>query len=239
MFDQRVTLLTDYAGQYMQKGRNAEKGGLWSQMIGLFGTHKARPRISGFMGGSDFSQEMLLDEGFAPFCKIDKRVIHLKKNLEEIIVAISEDAEVWDLSDWGEDYIFLTRFIAECYFMITRDDYHIDEDERTVFQALVGCLEATAQEIIDARNIVYWTLVEKVIEDGVVTEEEFSAMAKIRKELELDQHDVDSLHQKALNDYYELIRQQGENDPDGLEQLEKIQEMAHLLNVPLRKTGSK
>lgn len=237
MFDQRATLLSDYAGQYLQKGRDAEAGNLWTQMIGLFGNHKARPMICGFDGG-EVSPEVLFDEGFAPFCKIDQRVIHVKKNQEECTVAISEGARTWDLSDWGEDYMFVTRFIAECYFMITRDDLHIDEDERMVFRALVGCLDATAQEIIDARNIVYWTLVEKVVEDGVVTEEELSAMASIRKELELDQHDVQTLHVKALNDYYELVRKQGEASPDGLEQLDKILKMAQLLNVPLRHSSS-
>ncbi len=235
MFDQRVTLLSDYAGQYMQKGQDRETGGLWKQMIGLFGSQKVRPGISGFQGKLD-STDYLLDEGFALFCKIDNRYIHIKKNQEECQIAISEGGKVWDLTDWGEDYIFITRFIAECYFMITRDDYHIDDDERMVFRALVGCIEASSQEIIDARNIVYWTLVEKVVEDGVVTEEELSAMAKIREELEIDSHDVKDLHIKALNDYYDLVRQRHDDECDGLEELEKIQEMARLLGVPLRKT---
>ncbi len=238
MFDQRVALLSDYAGQYLQKGRDSESGGLWNQMIGLFGTQKVRPGISGFKGELD-NTDFLFDEGFAPFCKIDERVIYLKKNQEECQIAIAANGKVWDLSDWGEDYMFVTRFIAECYFMITRDDFHIDDDERTVFRALVGCIEATAKEIVDARNIVYWTLVEKVVEDGVVTDDELAAMKKIRDELELDSHDVDSLHQKALNDYYDLVRQQSREAEDGLEQLEKIQEMARLLNVPLRKSGGR
>jgi len=133
--------------------------------------------------------------------------------------------------------MFITRFIAECYFMITRDDYHIDDDERTVFRAIVGCIEATSQEILDARNIVYWTLIEKVVEDGVVTEEELSVMAKIRKELEIDSHNVEELHTKALNDYYDLVRQRHKESDYGLEELEKIQEMAKLLNVKLNRVS--
>ena len=236
MFDQRVALLSDYAGQYLQKGRDSESGGLWNQMIGLFGTQKVRPGISGFKGELD-NTDFLFDEGFAPFCKIDERVIYLKKNQEECQIAIAANGKVWDLSDWGEDYMFVTRFIAECYFMITRDDYHIDDDERTVFRAIAGCIEATSREILDARNIVYWTLVEKVVEDGVVTEEELSIMAKIRNELEIDSQNVEDLHTKALNDYYDLVRQQHKESDYGLEELEKIQAMAALLNVKLHRVS--
>ena len=238
MFDQRVALLSDYAGQYLKKGETIEAGSLWTQMISLFGGNKVRPGISGFMGNLS-STDFLLDEGFAPFCKIDDRVIHVKKKQDECQIAISENGQVWDLTDWGEDYIFVTRFIAECYFMITRDDFHIDNDERTVFRALIGCIEATSREIVDARNIVYWTLVEKVVEDGVLTDEELATMEKIRNELEIDSSDVHNLHIKALNDYYELVRKQLGEDDDGLEQLEKIQEMARLLNVPLKKCSGR
>ncbi|HNW11169.1 MAG TPA: hypothetical protein PKI71_07375 [Candidatus Rifleibacterium sp.] len=233
MFDQRVTLLSDYAGQYLQKGQESETGGLWNNMISLFGSRKSRPGISGFQGQLE-SADYLSDEGFAPFCKIDDRIIHVKKNHEECLIAISQNDKVWDLTTWGEDYMFVTRFIAECYFMITRDDYHIDDDERTVFRAIIGCIEANSQEILDARNIVYWTLVEKVVEDGVVTEEELAAMAKIRQELEIDSRNVEELHVKALNDYYDLLRQRHEESDYGLEELEKIQEMAKLLNVKLQ-----
>ena len=144
MFDQRVTLLSDYAGQYLQKGQESETGGLWNNMISLFGSRKSRPGISGFQGQLE-SADYLSDEGFAPFCKIDDRIIHVKKNQEECLIAISQNDKVWDLTTWGEDYMFATRFIAECYFMITRDDYHIDDDERTVFRAIIGCIEANSR----------------------------------------------------------------------------------------------
>ena len=236
MFDQRVTLLSDYAGQYLQKGQESETGCLWNNMINLFGSRRSRPGISGFQGQLE-NADYLSDEGFAPFCKIDDRVIHVKKNQEECVIAISQNDKVWDLTTWGEDYMFVTRFIAECYFMITRDDYHIDDDERTVFRAIAGCIEATSREILDARNIVYWTLVEKVVEDGVVTEEELSIMAKIRNELEIDSQNVEDLHTKALNDYYDLVRQQHKESDYGLEELEKIQAMAALLNVKLHRVS--
>jgi hypothetical protein len=222
MFDQRVTLLSDYAGQYLQKGKNAEGGSLWKQMIDLFASSKARPNIFGFSGSLE-SSDYLIDEGFAPFCKIDNRVIHLRKNQEECQIAVAENGKVWDLSDWGEDNMFVTRFLAECYFMITRDDYHIDDDERTVFRALAGCIQATPREIIDARNIVYWTLVEKVVEDGILTQEELDAMQKIRTELEIEDSDVQSLHFKALNEYYELMVKQSEKGMHTFKELDKIQ----------------
>ncbi len=233
MFDQRVTLLSDYAGQYLQKGKDAESGSLWKQMISLFAGSRTRPCISGFAGDLE-SSDYLIDEGFAPFCKIDDRTIHIRKNHEECQIAISEKGKVWDLSEWGEDYMFVTRFLAECYFMITRDDYHIDDDERTVFRALAGCIQASSREITDARNIVYWTLVEKVVEDGILTQEELDSMQKIRTELEIEDEDVHGLHQKALNDYYNLTVKHNEKSMQTFRELEKIQEMAKILNVKLR-----
>ncbi|MDD2998951.1 MAG: hypothetical protein EOM80_02815 [Erysipelotrichia bacterium] len=233
MFDSRVTLLSDYAEQYVKKGRLANEGSFWQNMTSIFSRQKPRPMIYG-IDGTGASTDVLLDEGFAPFCKIDERVIHIKKNSDKCAIAISQGDEVWDLSEWGEDYLFVTRFLAECYFMITRDDFHIDEEERTVFLALVGCIDATSQEILDARNILYWTLVDQVMEDDVLTDEELSMMAKIREELELNDFDARELHQKALNDYYELVRRQSTNPETSYEKLERIGEMARILGVKLR-----
>ncbi|MBU1109784.1 MAG: hypothetical protein KKB51_24090, partial [Candidatus Riflebacteria bacterium] len=164
MLESRVMLLSDYAQNYVEKGRKtAEKSGFWGRMINKMSSNKPAERKLTAGVGDELKPADLVDEDFAPFCKIDERTIHIKKTADECWVAVIEDDELWDLTEWGEDYCFVTRLLAEVYFMITRDDFHIDDDEKTVFQALTGCLEATSQEVIDARNLVYWTLLDNVV----------------------------------------------------------------------------
>ncbi|PKL50741.1 MAG: hypothetical protein CVV42_01695 [Candidatus Riflebacteria bacterium HGW-Riflebacteria-2] len=235
MLESRVMLLSDYAQKYVEKGRKAsEKKGFWGNMIGGVGGSKASERKLTAGLGDELQPGELAAEDFAPFCRIDDRTIYIKKNASECWVAIVEDDALWDLSEWGEDYCFITRFLAEVYFMITRDDFHIDDDERTVFQALAGCIEATGEEIIDARNLVYWTLLDNVVEDEVITDEEHETLARIRKELELDEKNVKDLHQKIIEDYYSItckFSEDGEPDPD---QIENIKEMAARLGVTVK-----
>ncbi len=232
MLEQRVALLSDYAEQYKQKGLKAIDGpGFWQKLTGRSGTGGKRLPIAGL--GNEIEYKDLEEEGFAPFCKIDSRIIHVKKAADECWIAISEDETLWDLSDWGIDELFVTQFLAECYFMVTRDDFRIDEDERSVFLSLVGLIEATPAEIVDARVLVYWTLVENVIEDSVITDEEERTMEMIREALEMQSEDVQELHRKSLQDYYDMVVKYSEDEEIDLEKLSKIKEMADKLQVEI------
>jgi len=233
MLESRVMLLSDYAQNYVEKGRKAaEKKSFWGSMINTMAGQKTTTERKLTAGiGDELQPADLVAEDFAPFCKIDDRTIHIKKNASECWVAIVEDDELWDLSDWGEDYCFVTRLLAEVYFMITRDDFHIDEDERTVFQALTGCLEATSNEVIDARNLVYWTLLDNVVEDDVITDEEHETLARIRAELELEDKNVKELHQKIIKQHYEITSKFSDDGRPDLDQIENIKEMAARLGV--------
>lgn len=232
MLESRVMLLSDYAQNYLEKGRKAaEKAGFWGRMItAMSGTKQSERKITAGVG-DELSPEDLAGEDFAPFCKIDDKTIYIKKTTDECWVAVVEDNELWDLTDWGEDYCFITRLLAEVYFMITRDDFRIDDDEKTVFQALTGCLEATSQEVIDARSLVYWTLLDNVVEDEVITDEEHETLARIRAELDLDDKNVAELHQKIIKDYYTIICNFSEDGEPDFDQLENIKEMAKRLGV--------
>lgn len=231
MLEERVQLLSDYAEKYKEKGlKIVGKKGFWQKLSEDLTSKRPRLPVAGI--GDELEYENLKEEGFVPFCKIDKRIIHAKKAGNECWLAITEDDEVWDLSDWGEDEFFVTQFLAECYFMITRDDFHIDDDERGVFLALVGLLEATQREISDARILVYWTLVENVIEDSVITEEEEATMALIRKALEMPGEDVKELHQKAIQEYYDIVVRYSDEEPD-LEKIASIKVMAEKLGISI------
>jgi len=231
MLNERVKLLTDYAEKYMEKGLQlVGPKGFWQNLSEKLSGKSQRLPVAGI--GDEVPFEHLVEEGFVPFCKIDERIIHVKKNQQECWLAITEDDEVWDLSDWGEDEFFVTQFLAECYFMVTRDDFRIDEDERGVFLSIVGLLEATRREIADARVLVYWTLVENVIEDNVITEEEEATMAMIRDALEMKGEDIKDLHQKALQEYYDIVIRYSDSEPD-LEKIAGIKLMADKLGVSI------
>jgi hypothetical protein len=225
----RVQLLSDYAEQYLEKGARIQKEkGLWGSLIGAF---KGKPqRLEYQIPEEDYLVvENLEERGFAKFCRINKVTIYLRKNDQKVEVAIAEKGNLWDISDWGHGYSFITRFIAECYFMVTKDDMVIDQEEQKVLLALFGCLEPSHQEILEARNLVYWTLIAKVIEDDIVTDEEKETMAKIRETLSLTNKNVDSMHKEALKEHYLQVKES--DDKDTPQRLEKIKTMAKRLDI--------
>jgi hypothetical protein len=229
MFESRVTLLSDYASAYSEKGlRLAGEKGFWQRLIDKLVPKKRSFMVAGI--GTEIEFEDLEAEGFAPFCKIEDRYFYVGKTNEACWVAISENTEIWDLSDWGDNSFFVANLLAEVYFMIVRDDYKIDEDERSVFLALVGLLEATGQEISDARNLVYLTLVEEVISDNEVTAEEEATMSVIRNALEIKTDDVNNMHRIAIQEYYNMAIEFSDGD---IEILARIKSMADRLGVSI------
>lgn len=234
MSEKRVCLLSDFAAGFVEKGRKISGGNshyFWNGIIKAFSAD-ANARdfyISGI--STELSTAQLEEEQFIKFCKIENRYIYVQKTQKECWVAIVENGSVWDLSDWGEDYCFVTRLIAEVYFMITRDDYRIDQDEKTVFEAIVGCIDASAAEIIDARCLVYYSLLENVIADRVITHEEEQEMALIRDALEMRASDVNELHRKLLKDYYSITLKFNSGQEISIQQQNEILEMADKLGV--------
>ncbi|MEW6710171.1 MAG: hypothetical protein AB1403_10150, partial [Candidatus Riflebacteria bacterium] len=115
MFSSRVRLLSDYAQQYQNKANQlSAETGFWPALLSLFKEQSRKNEIFGYSGG-DISEETLLSMGFAPFCEIDRRRIYFHRNSHELQIAISLDAQLWDLSDWGVGKEFVVRFVAECY----------------------------------------------------------------------------------------------------------------------------
>lgn len=234
MFESRVQLLSDYAERYMVKSEKIYQGnGFWEGLTSLFSPGKRSYEIYG-TSFLEASEKDLLDDNYAPFCEIDQRKIYFRKDKEVCMVAIRCKEDLWDLSEWGEGEAFVTRLIAEVYFMVTRDDFKIDEDERKVLHALIGYIEPTLSEIIDARNMVYWTLVEAVMEDDLITEEEDEMMLNIREALQIKPEDACGLHRKALLERLEEAKEYCEENVEiDLAKLDKIKKMAEKLGVDL------
>ncbi|MBU1106365.1 MAG: hypothetical protein KKB51_06830, partial [Candidatus Riflebacteria bacterium] len=68
-------------------------------------------------------------------------------------------------------------------------------------------------------------------EDEVITDEEHETLTKIRIELDLDDKNVNELHQKIINDYYNITCNFSEDGKPDFDQLENIKEMAKRLGV--------
>jgi hypothetical protein len=83
--------------------------------------------------------------------------------------------------------------------MVTKDDFRIDEQEAEVLRAIFAFFQVTSEEIAAAKELVYWTLVENTMEDGVITDEEQETMARITAALELSDEDRLELHRRAID----------------------------------------
>lgn len=231
MFDSRVQLLNDYAENYVEKGKDfLKEKGFWGNLLGLYNKSENSYDLN-ILSPEEISFQNLEAEGFAKFCKIGDVIVYLRTNDGVSELVITENEKIWDCSDWGTGYSLRTRFIAECYFMVTKDDFKIDESEAKVISALIGFIEPSHQEVLDSRNFVYWTLVEKVIEDDVVTNEELETMHKIRSALELSESNVDELHREALLDYYNAFKESAEENEIDLTKLTQIKTMAERLGI--------
>jgi len=223
---ERVCLLSEVAEKFYAEppGASAKKG-FWSSLGGLLGTGKAKITVERadpqLLRPDDFNAA-----GFVPFAKIGEVFIHLKIAGNHREVAVIENDTPWDLSDWGEADTFRSRFLAECYFMVTKDDFQIDEHETKVLHALFNCLQPSSQEIIEAKGMVYWTLVASTMEDRVLTEEEMDTMDKVIAALELSKDDLRILHENAILDKFTELRDNAEQDPVTEEKIEMIERMA-------------
>jgi hypothetical protein len=233
MFESRVKLLSDYAASYSEQQKHrTDNSPFWQALVTLFTGTRRDLYISGPVDELPETEAELENAGFAPFCEIDGRKIYFRKKADNIEVSIWQDREPWDLSEWGSGKEFVVRFIAECYFMVTRDDFKIDDEENQVLQALIGYIQPTQNEIIQARNTVYWSLVENVLEDDLVTDEESETLYRIREALKINETDARQIHEQSLLDKFKQAKETArENNQLDLEKLEKIKKMADRLGI--------
>jgi hypothetical protein len=232
--EERVCLTSDYARQFTTKAsvRTANKG-FWSNLLERFNESRGEITLqpTSLAAPNPGSLEGL---GYQPFCKIGEVRVHIREfgNLRE--VAILEDGQPWDLSEWGAGPTFKSRLVAEMYFMVTRDDFQIDEQEATVLMALFNCIRPSPEQIAEAKEMVYWTLVENTMEDGVITDEEQEVMGMIRVALELTPTEVATLHCKAVEERLReiIMRPDGEPAPT-LTEVDQALQMADRLQVDL------
>jgi Na+-transporting NADH:ubiquinone oxidoreductase subunit NqrC len=223
---ERVCLLSEVAERFhAQPSAPAAKKGFWSGLASFLGTRKDEITVAS--AGSHFETgEALGVADFVPFAKIGDVFIYIKVSGNHREVALVENDKPWDLTEWQESGAFRSRFLAECYFMVTKDDYQIDEQEAKVLHALFNCLNPSSEEIAEAKAMVYWVLVAYTMEDRVLTEEEMDTMDKVIAALELTKEDLQNLHETAIREKFNELATNVETDPVTEEKIAMIERMA-------------
>lgn len=228
----RVSLLSNLAREFLVKPPSRkESTGFWSGLSSFFKKQKAAFQARPSPLETVF-EKSLGDEGYIPFCKIGDVRMHVKEEGQTRYLVVTEPGQSWDLSEWGTGDEFKARLVAEAYFMVTKDDFQIDEAETEVLRAIFAYFEITPEEIANAKEMVYWTLVESTMEDGVITDEEQETMARIMTALELTEADRLELHRRAIEDRFSELFDRPEGEPPATaEEIEAIAQMARRLGL--------
>jgi len=208
--ENQVCLLSREAEDFLvKKSAQNAKTGFWAEIQNFFSKQEKGIIVEAapFEG---LSEEVMAPSGFFPFCRIREVKTFVKTKDNRRVIAIFENGKPWDISEWGTGSDFKIRVIAEFYFMVTKDDFKIDSNEANVLLALFNCLDPSAQEIQTAKEMVYWTLVENVMEDGIVTDEEQEIMQKIRIAFDLSEKEQKELHVKAIEKKFDELLSSGE-----------------------------
>lgn len=209
----RVCLLSDFARSYLEKpAQRPTNKGFWSGLASFFGGGPAGVDARPTPLENPFEKQ-LGDEGYEPFCKIGEVRFFVKEEGKTRLLAILEGSQAWELDDWGTGSSFKSRLVAECFFMVTKDDFRIDEQEAEVLRAIFSFFDVARDEIATAKELVYWTLVENTMEDGVITDEEQGTMAAIVSALELSEQDRTELHQRAIDSQFDELFARPEGAP--------------------------
>jgi len=230
--EQRVCLLSDRAREFVVAPKTeSEPKGFWSGLTSFFGKEKATFDVRPSPLEKIF-EKVLGDEQYVPFCKIGDVKMHVKEEENSRYLVVMENGQAWDLSEWGEGSEFRARLVAETYFMVTKDDFRIDDDESTVLRAIFAFFEITPKEIANAKEYVYWSLVESTMEDGIITDEEQETMSRIMAALELTEGDRLELHRKAVDvRFSELFeRPEGASQPTS-DEIDAVAQMARRLGL--------
>ena len=214
----------------MKPGSNANTGGFWSGIREFFSKKDSTILLEPAQVAS-IPESQLANSGFIPFCKIGDVRLYLKIEGSSRSMAIYENGKPWELEEWGGGSDLKSRTIAEFYFLVTKDDFRIDESESQVILALINCIEPTADEVAQAKTMVYWTLIESTLEDGILTDEEQDSMYKIQQALELSQKELDVLHKKAIQERFEELVDRPADLPVTLKEIDSIIELGHILGL--------
>jgi hypothetical protein len=170
--------------------------------------------------------------GFGPFARIRTVRLHVLPSQRVQEIVFEENGAFWDLSEWGEKTHFKSRVLAECYFLVTRDDFQIDAAEAEVLRALTTFLQPAHFEAAMAREIVYWSLVDHVLEDNVLSEEEEGILERIAIALSLTRHEQNTLHLKAIREKLEGLATRTEGQTITMAEIDAVLAMAERLRVP-------
>lgn len=227
-----VRLLSERAETCYQESVSSKKGpkGFWAGLKTLFGTTKGNrclslPSVEGLKCAD------LESKGYQPFCQVRDVAMWIREEADVCHLVFSRDGEIWDISEWNETGMLGARVVAEFYFMVIKDDFQIDAEERKVLQAVTSLLQITTDQVEAAKALVFWSLVDSVCEDDVVTDEENEQMAKIIKALEISAQEQMDLSVRMVKEKFDGILQDAPPRDIVEVRVNKIRNMAKMLGV--------
>lgn len=230
--EKSVRLLSSFAESFFQSSSSpsAAKKGFWNSVRNFFSSEKNETTFRKPSLGK-ITPEELKARGYTGFAQVREVAIWVKSEGNSHEIVFLEKGESWNLEEWGDGSTLKSRLIAELYFLVTKDDFQIDKDEAVVMLAFTSFVKPTADEISDAKTMVYWTLVESVMEDGIITEEEQGTMAKITTALDLSSAELTVLHERAIESQLQETFEGPRPDEEVLSRVEKTVQMARTLKI--------
>lgn len=227
-----VRLLSARAEACYQESVSGKKGpkGFWAGLKTLFGKTGGSRRLSLPPVGGLKSAD-LEPKGFQPFCQVRDVGMWIMEEADVCHLVFSRNGEIWDISEWNETGMLGARVLAEFYFMVIKDDFQIDAEERKVLQAVTSLLQIPTDQIEAAKALVFWSLVDSVCEDDVVTDEENEQLGKIIKALEISANEQMDLSVRMVKEKFEEILQEAPPRDIVEVRVDKIRNMAKMLGV--------
>lgn len=205
---QQAQLMSDFARECAAKGDwRVSTTPFWVRLLGTTLPQRSNAVRLTHPPYPPQSLEEIAKRGFAPFISLGE--IQLFERLgagDTREIVLFNGSDFWDTEEWHEVGNFKSRLLAELYFRATRDDLHIDEQEQEVLRAVTGLIQPDRAELGLARSMLYWTLVDKVLEDDVVTDEEQTTMQLIQQELGLTAEELVDVHREGLKEKILVLR---------------------------------
>jgi hypothetical protein len=227
----RAFLLSPTAETYAirQPVASAPQAGFWAGVKEFFKPAPARHTCVGEQIHPEEGQRRA--QGYLPFCRVDDISLWIQETNTEKKLALFRAEVPLDLADWGTGSELKCRLISEFYFLVTKDDFKIDDEEARVMMALINFLQPTPDEITYSRQLVYWSLVNVVCEDNIITSEERATTQAIAAALDIPPSEYKTLHQKIILEKIEEVANTEGSASQANQDMLKVLKMAEVFEI--------
>jgi len=184
----RAQLLSDYAKSFISTGEN-QKMGFWSQLKAACKTNLNQTIVVPVTIDEAKKENDYVAVGFIPFCSIGgiRILVRPSENKREII-ALENDS----YCDLGirESSQCEALVLAVLYLSAINDDFMISKEEADVIEAFLKCLQSSSSTIYQAKQFAFLGILNKFMDDKIVSDYEKLSISKFAEALELKKDDI-------------------------------------------------